>query len=78
MMWNGYGMGGWGMAAMVISNLLFWALLAGAAFLIYRSVTRNGPKPDGSTSAVQRLGERYARGEIDDQEYQHRLTVLRQ
>jgi putative membrane protein len=77
MMWNGYGMGGWGMAAMLISSLLFWALLAGAVLLVYRSVTRIGPKPVGPTSAEQQLGERYARGEIDDQEYQHRLTNLR-
>jgi putative membrane protein len=78
MMWNGYDMGGWGMAAMVISSLLLWALLAGAALLIYRGATRGGQKSVGPTSAEQQLGERYARGEIDDREYQHRLAVLRQ
>ena len=76
MMWNGYGMGGWGMAAMLISNLFFWALLAGAGFLLYRTF-RDNTKSAGPPSAEQQLGERYARGEIDDQEYQHRLTVLR-
>ncbi len=76
MMWNGYGMGGWGMAAMMISSLLFWALLAGGAILLCRSF-RHSTKAVGMSGAEQQLGERYARGEIDDQEYQHRLTVLR-
>jgi len=76
MMWNGYGMGGWGMAAMLVSSLLFWALLVGGGVLLYRAF-RSGTKPVGPSSAEQQLGERYARGEIDDQEYQHRLTVLK-
>jgi putative membrane protein len=76
MMWDGYGMGGWGMAAMLVSSLFFWALLAGAAILLYRTF-RDSAKSAGPPSAEQQLGERYARGEIDDQEYQHRLTILR-
>jgi putative membrane protein len=76
MMWNGYGMGGWGMAAMLVSSLFFWALIVGAAILLYRTL-RDSTKSAGPPSAEQQLGERYARGEIDDQEYQHRSTVLR-
>jgi putative membrane protein len=76
MMWNGYGLGGWGMAAMLASSVLFWTLLVGGAVLLYRAL-RDSPKPAGPSSAEQQLGERYARGEIDDQEYQHRLTVLK-
>jgi putative membrane protein len=76
MMWNGYGMGGWGMAAMLVSSLLFWALLAGVAILLFRTF-RDSPNSAGPSSAEQQLGERYARGEIDDQEYQHRLTALK-
>jgi putative membrane protein len=76
MMWNGFGMGGWGMAAMLVSSLFFWALIVGAAILLYRNL-RGSPKPAGPPSAEQQLGERYARSEIDDQEYQHRLSVLR-
>jgi putative membrane protein len=76
MMWNGYGMGGWGMAAMLVSSLFFWALLAGTGILLYRSL-RGSTKPVGPSGTVQQLGERYARGEIDDKEYQHRLTVLK-
>ena len=37
MMWNGYGMGGWGMAAMLVSSLFFWALLVGVGILLYRN-----------------------------------------
>ncbi|GIH07886.1 hypothetical protein Rhe02_59530 [Rhizocola hellebori] len=76
MMWNGYGMGGWGMAVMLVSSLVFWTLLVGGAVLLYRA-WRDSPKSAGPSSAEQQLGERYARGEIDDQEYRHRLTVLK-
>jgi putative membrane protein len=69
-------MGGWGMAAMLLFNLFFWALLAGGAVLLYRTF-RGAKNTSGPPSAEQQLGERYARGEIDDQEYEHRLTVLR-
>ena len=76
MMWNGYGMGGWGMATMLLSSLLFWALLVGGGVVLYRTL-RDSTKPAGQPSPEQQLGERYARGEIDEEEYQHRLTVLR-
>lgn len=75
MMWNGNGMGGWGMAAMLVSNVIFWALLVGGGVLLYRTF-RDSTK-SASPPGAEQLGERYARGEIDDEEYQHRLTVLR-
>ncbi|WP_274917870.1 SHOCT domain-containing protein [Streptomyces sp. WZ-12] len=36
-----------------------------------------GPAPGGPAGAEQILAERYARGEIEDEEYQRRLSVLR-
>ncbi|SHL45562.1 MULTISPECIES: SHOCT domain-containing protein [Streptomyces] len=36
-----------------------------------------GPPPGASPTAEQILAERYARGEIEDEEYQRRLAVLR-
>jgi putative membrane protein len=75
-MWNGIGMGSWSMVSMLVSSLLLWALLVGVPILLFRTF-RDTTKPAGTSSAQQQLGERYARGEIDDQEYQHRLTVLK-
>lgn len=75
-MWYGNGMGGWAMALMMLFNLLVWALLIGGGVLLFRSL-----RPDwsaGRTDTPQRLlAERYARGEIDDEEYRRRLEILR-
>lgn len=75
-MWYGNGMGGWGFALMMLSNLLLLALLLGAGVLVYRSLRRDDSA--GRADAPQRLlAERYARGEIDDEEYRRRLETLR-
>jgi putative membrane protein len=51
---------------------LFWIALFGAWFLFRR------PDERGRThSAEEILGERYARGEITDEEYRERREVLR-
>jgi putative membrane protein len=73
MMWNGYGPGGWGMALMMISQILFWGLvIAGVFYLVPKMINR-----DGANSPERTLAERYARGEIDEEEYRHRLATLR-
>lgn len=49
---------------------LFWLLvLGGGGYLIWRRT-----RPGGKAEAV--LAERYARGEIDEEEYRERLSVL--
>jgi putative membrane protein len=54
--------------------LLVWAaLVIGAVFLFRRRAPRG---TNGSGEAT--LGERYARGEIDEDEYRKRLRVLRE
>jgi putative membrane protein len=75
MMWNGYG-NGWGMAMMLFSNLLFLALLIGGGYLVYRAVRGGDSGAARGDRAEQLLAERYARGEIDAEEYQRRLGVL--
>ena len=78
MMWNGYGMNGWGMALMAVSQLAFWALLIGGAIYLFRTY---GPRSGADQSVVSTperiLAERYARGEIDDEEYRRRIGTLR-
>ena len=77
MMWNGTGMGGWGLGMMLVSNLLFLALLLGGGYMLYRAVRRDEGGDANRSSAKQVLDERYARGEIDDEEYRHRLATMR-
>jgi putative membrane protein len=78
MMYYG-GTGGWAMAFMVVGNLLIWALLIGGIVLLVRYFGRGGQASapvGGSPLPQQLLAERFARGEIDEDEYKRRLTVL--
>ncbi len=67
MMW---GYGGWGALWM----LLFWV---GVIVLIVWAVRRSGSStPQRSPRAMEILEERYARGEIDHDEFQTRRAEL--
>jgi putative membrane protein len=82
-MWYG-GWGGW--LAMGVTMVLFWGLVIAAivAIIYYVSSTqRGGNSTDvrgqgGQGRAEEILAERFARGEIDIDEYQHRLVILRE
>ncbi|MEV5379345.1 SHOCT domain-containing protein [Streptomyces nondiastaticus] len=84
MFWYDHG-GGWGLFAMTVSMVLFWALIITVAVLLFRTLARPpqssqhtgwhpGPPPG---HAEHILAERYARGEIDEEEYARRLATLR-
>ena len=78
-MYWGNGIGGWGMVLMVLSNLLFWGLLIAGVIALIRYTGRSAPQ--GSSTAPSAtperiLAERFARGEIDEDEYTRRLRVL--
>ncbi|MEO6084008.1 MAG: SHOCT domain-containing protein [Umezawaea sp.] len=75
MYWYGNGMGGWGYAVMTIGMVLFWAvaILGGVALV------RHLARPTGTTrgsAAEQVLAERFARGEIDEEEFTKRRKAL--
>ncbi|WSM17647.1 SHOCT domain-containing protein [Streptomyces sp. NBC_01717] len=78
MFWYGHG-GGWGWFAMSVSMVLFWVVIVGIGVLIFRALGRTTEHPHVQTgpSHEQLLAERFARGEIDEEEYQRRLTTLR-
>ncbi|WP_406386207.1 SHOCT domain-containing protein [Streptomyces sp. NBC_00211] len=81
MFWYDHGTGGWGWAAMSFSMVLLVALAVMAVVLLLRSVDRftSGPvEPRAAPSAKQVLAERFARGEIDEEEFERSLTVLRE
>ena len=83
--WNdGGGPGPW----IVFFPLLWIAVVAGAIFLLRRTVWRHrggpfGPRgpwnrdaAEGAGSPIGLLDERFARGEIDEDEYWRRFSVL--
>jgi putative membrane protein len=81
MFWYGNGMGGWGYALMALSMIAFWGLVIIAIVALVQYLAR-GAQPL-SHFAGQRptpeelLAERFAGGEIDEQEYRQRLDMLR-
>ncbi|TMS00369.1 hypothetical protein EJK15_02560 [Nonomuraea basaltis] len=80
MMWWGHNdMGGWGYAPMGLSTLVFWGLVITAVVLAARYVGRTACLGSASPppTAEELLAQRYARGEIDTQEYHSRLDTLR-
>ncbi|MFJ6573406.1 SHOCT domain-containing protein [Streptomyces sp. NPDC091292] len=73
------GMHVWGWVAMSISAVLFWALLILLILVLARMLNRisRHTNPAVTPAPESLLGERYARGEIDEEEYRTRLGVLR-
>ena len=86
MYWYGSGMSGWGYALMTVSMILFWGAVIFGIVMLVRYFGRSGqppaePRPPQSAESPQSperlLAERFARGEIDEDEYRRRLGVLR-
>jgi len=71
MMW--YGFGGWWMG---VSMVLFWAGVVLLVVWAVRGMSAGGRTPAGDRRAVEILDERFARGEIDREEYEQRRSTL--
>lgn len=71
-MWH-WGYGTWWMALMMI---VFWVGVAAVIVWIVRTSSHRSGDDSGSR-ALDVLDERYARGEIDDDEYHRRRETLR-
>jgi putative membrane protein len=80
MFWYGSGMGGWGYAVVTIGMVVFWAAVIYGVVALIRHAGRSGT-PSGESvlpPAPERLlAGRFARGEIDEEEYRQRLAGLR-
>jgi putative membrane protein len=86
----GTGMGGWGYALMIVSLLLLCGLvIVGIVALVRPAAHRRRDAgepaeppglsgPPRPSDPEQFLAARFARGEIDEDEYQRRLAVLRE
>ncbi|GAB4009891.1 SHOCT domain-containing protein [Nocardioides ultimimeridianus] len=68
------GTGAW--LAMAVVDLGFWVLLVAVIVGVVRSVTARGLHHPGRVTPSEVLAERFARGEIDAEEYVARLRVL--
>ena len=83
MMWNG---GDWGWASwilMTVGMVAFWALVITAVVLAVRYLagsrgTDASLSGSGQAAAEGVLDQRFARGEIDENEYRQRLSLLRE
>jgi putative membrane protein len=69
MMWGAWGYG------MMFMMLIFWALVIAAVVLGIRWISAQGKEPR-SDSAIEILKQRYARGEIDKEEFDSRKKDL--
>lgn len=81
MWWYGNGMGVWGYTLMAVSSVLFWGLLVFGVVVLVRYFVRGGASSPGRTtpthaSPEQILAQRFAAGEIDEEEYRQRLDIL--
>jgi len=86
MYWYGDHVSGWGYGLGIISMILFWGLVVLVIVAAVRYLGRGGrpeppaqhptPPPPQASTAEQVLAERFARGEIDAEEYRRRLDVL--
>lgn len=80
MFWYGNGMNGWGYVLMTVGMVLFWGLVIFGIVTLVRHLGRSSQQPSETAAArpapERLLAERFASGEIDDQEYRTRLATL--
>ncbi len=77
-MMNDWGSGGWGMGFGFLFMLLFWGLVIVGIVALFRwSMVQKTPtgKPHGK-SPLEILQERYARGEIEHDEFEQKKRDL--
>jgi putative membrane protein len=78
MMYDWVSTGGWGMGFGILFMLLFWGLIIlGIVALIRWLLTQSSPKRRaGDKTALEIVQERYARGEIERDEYEQKMRDL--
>ena len=79
--WYNQGMNGGWWVVMMVGMLVFWAIFViGVVALLRHYLPRRnwqGSEPQ-STSAIEILRERFARGELNEEEYSRRLALLKE
>lgn len=78
MWWYGNGdLNGWGYTLMTVSMILFWGLVIYGVIWLVRYSGRDSRPEAHAPTPEDLLAERFARGEIDEEEYGQRLESLR-
>ncbi len=72
---SNWGPGAW--IAMASMMLVFWGVVAAAIVLAVRSLRPHDKTSTTAGDAIRILDERFARGEIDADEYRQRRDLLR-
>lgn len=72
---DGAGWGGW--LVMSIAMIAFWAMVIVAVVVLFRGSTSSGQDSSPHRDPMSILDQRFARGEIDEDEYHARSAVLR-
>ena len=73
---DGVGWGGWIM--MTLAIVAFWGVVVFVVVALFRSANSTGsPDRRGARDPMEILDERFARGEIDEDEYHARQAALR-
>lgn len=77
---QGFGLGSWGIIAMILNLLFFLLVLVGIVLLVYWIIKQFVPggtsMPSSESKALEVLKERYAKGEITEKEYQRMKKEL--
>ena len=74
--YDDHGMGAWGWVATTLGTVLVLGLLVLVGVLLVRTSRRSPEFSPPPPSPEQLLAERFARGEIDEDEYRRRLATL--
>ncbi|MCP2167593.1 SHOCT domain-containing protein [Goodfellowiella coeruleoviolacea] len=77
--WYDHGVGPWAYGLMVVGTVVFWGLVILSIIALIRYLTSASARAHrgAAGAAEQVLAERFARGEIDEDEYHRRLDTLR-
>ncbi|AXG08118.1 SHOCT domain-containing protein [Haloplanus rubicundus] len=72
-MWSDGGVSGWWLLVGLLGRVLTLLVVVGVGYLIYRALTESD---EGIDEAMDELRLAYARGDIDDEEYERRRKTL--
>ena len=77
MNYNGYGMmGGWGIFMMIVLVILI-VIIVYAVMKLVQGGSNAGTTSNSRDEALEILNQRYAKGELSDEEYQQKKKILK-